>query len=375
MFIFFKAPKEMPPAVLARPRGGIGPLLRSALWLWGRSGPRRLFFVLRNGRRLWLANRRRLRQMKRLGISIPTVLAISPTMRCNFNCRGCYSRGRPVENELSGRELAALLREAEQLGISAVVVTGGEPLLCPDLLQLTGKSRRLFFVIITNGSMVTPEVARQVADSGNIALLVSIEGSAAYTDERRRPGAYAAAMDAFAHLRDAGAFFGFAATNTTANTAYLGSDAFIQQMIACGCGVGFFTEYVPCDPHPLPHWVLSETERDAFRRRVLELRQQQPLMLIQFPQDEYGEDNYCSGAGRASLHINSQGGIEPCPFISIACENIREGGLLAACRSSFLRAIREQDRLLRRKRFACALFEHLDEIEGIAARLKGPAGI
>ncbi|HSV30452.1 MAG TPA: radical SAM protein [Atribacteraceae bacterium] len=258
------APKEVTPAALPRPRGGIGPLLRSALWLWGRSGPRRLFFVLRNGCRLWFANRRRLRQMKRLGISIPTVLAISPTMRCNFNCRGCYSRGRPVENELSGRELDALMREAEQLGIPVVVVTGGEPLLYPDLLQLTSKSRRLFFVIITNGTLVTPEVARQVAGSGNTVLLVSIEGSPADTDERRRSGAYAAAMEAFTHLRNAGAFFGFAATNTTANTAYLGSDAFMQKMTECGCGVGFFTEYVPCDPHPHPHWVLSETEREAF---------------------------------------------------------------------------------------------------------------
>lgn len=353
---------------------GIGPLLRGALWLWGRSAPRRLLFLLRNGRRLWFANRRRLQQIKSLGISLPTVLAISPTMRCNFNCLGCYSRGRPLENELSGRELDTLFREAEQLGIPVVVVTGGEPLLHPDLLQLISKRRRLFFVMITNGTLVTREVAKQVARSANLVLLVSIEGSAAHTDERRQPGAYAAAMNAFARLRVAGAFYGFAATNTTANTAYLGSDQFMQKMIDCGCGVGFFTEYVPCDQNPQSHWVLSETEREAFRRRVLELRQHKPLMLIQFPHDEYGEDNYCSAAGRASLHINSQGGIEPCPFIPIACENIRTGGLLTACRSPFLQAIRDRDELLHRKRFACALFEHLAEIETIAERLKSGTG-
>ncbi|MEW5920021.1 MAG: radical SAM protein [Bacillota bacterium] len=366
--------KSTTPAGLHQTRQGIGPLLRSALWLWGRSGPRRLLFFLRNGRRLWSANRRRLRQMKQLDISLPTVLAISPTMRCNYNCRGCYSRGRPLEDELSGRELDALFHEAEQLGIPVVVVTGGEPLLHPDLLQLISERRHLFFVMITNGTMVTQEVAQQVARSGNIVLLVSIEGSPADTDGRRRPGAYTAVMDAFANLRAAGAFFGFAATNSTANTAYLGSDAFIEKMIDCGCGVGFFSEYVPCGPNVHPDWVLGEMQRDAFRRRVLELRRAKPLVLIQFPQDEYGEDNYCSAAGRASLHINSQGGIEPCPFIAVACENIREGGLLAACRSPFLQAIREQPELLRRKRFACALFEHLTEIETIADRLKCGTG-
>ena len=85
-------------------------------------------------------------------------------------------------------------------------------------------------------------------------------------------------------------------------------------------------------------------------------------MLVQFPQDEYGEDDRCVAAGQMSLHINAQGDVEPCPFAPIARENIRRGGLIAACRSPFLRAIRENPTLLRRQRMACALFEHREEL-------------
>jgi MoaA/NifB/PqqE/SkfB family radical SAM enzyme len=93
-------------------------------------------------------------------------------------------------------------------------------------------------------------------------------------------------------------------------------------------------------------------------------------VLVQLPQDEYGEKNICSGAGRASLHINSQGGIEPCPFVSLSCDSIRRGGLMAALKSPFLAAIRSQPHLLSRNLQACSLFEHYPEVKALASKKK-----
>lgn len=287
-------------------------------------------------------------------------------MRCNYNCRGCYSRGRPTDNELSTGELDALFSEAEELGVHSIVLTGGEPFLRSDTPDLIAEHRRLLFFIITNGSFITPETAHRIAQSGNAIPLVSIEGFVADTDDRRQSGAHQTAMCAFDHLRKAKALFGFVATITAANAAGLGTDAFIGKMVAIGCAVGFFAEYVPCGLNPNPDWVLDEATRASFRRRILEFRRSKPIVLSQFPDDEYGQENRCTGAGRVSLHVNSQGDVEPCPFVSIGRENIRHGGLLAACRSPFLRAIREQPRLLQRQRYACSLFEHRTELDGLA---------
>jgi len=296
---------------------------------------------------------------------IPSVVAISPTMRCNYTCSGCYSRGRSTQDELSTEELSALLVEAEKLGVISIVVTGGEPLMRDDMLDLVDRHRRLLFVMITNGSFVTPEIAKRIAKCNNIILLVSIDGFPEDTDEMRRPGAYEIAIRAFQALREAHICFGFAATGTAFNSDHLGSDLFVDQMIDLGCSVGYFTEYVPCGPNPIASWALNEEERAAFRQRVLDLRRRKPIVLIQFPHDEYGPDNRCSAAGRKSLHISSQGDVEPCPFVPIARENIRNGGLKAACESPFLRAIREHPELLKRNRYACALWEHREEVEGL----------
>ena len=337
-----------------------------ALRTWAGLNPRRIALLLRISWHHRQAIRRHRRNERLVDGSIPSVLAVSPTMRCNYSCAGCYSRGRPTDDELSTGELDTLFSEAEDLGVHSIVLTGGEPLLRGDTPDLIVRHRRLLFFIITNGSLMTSDIARRIRRSGNAIALVSIEGSSANTDERRRSGAHEAALRAFDHLRKAKTLFGFVATNTAANTAQLATEEFIDQMVAVGCAVGFFTEYVPCGPNPNADWVLDQATRSSFRKRVLEFRHSKPIVLSQFPDDEYGKENRCSAAGRISLHINSQGDIEPCPFMSIARENIRHAGLIAACRSQFLRAIREQPNLLQRQHYACSLFEHRAELDNLA---------
>jgi MoaA/NifB/PqqE/SkfB family radical SAM enzyme len=349
-------------------RKGVGELFSLALLRWGLSRPNRLVFALRVAARFWFARRRRGRREKELGSLIPAVLAISPTMRCNYDCKGCYSRGRPTDEELTVSEIDDLLSEAEDSGVLAVVVTGGEPLLIPNLPDTFRRHRRLLFVLITNGSLLTGELARRLSLAGNVVTLVSLEGEAGATDERRKVGAHEAVLRAFRVLREAGCCFGFAAMVTRRNAAELHSDIFIDGMVREGCAVGYFTEYVPVGTNVKHDWLFDEPCREEFRRKVLELRRRKPLLVIHFPHDEYGSRNRCSGAGRKSLHINSRGDVEPCPFVAVACENIRDGGLSAAFRSTFLKSIRENDRLLERRQHACALFEHIAEVETLAAR-------
>jgi MoaA/NifB/PqqE/SkfB family radical SAM enzyme len=349
----------------------IGNLLISSLWNWSRSNPHRIKFFLKICFYFLIASIRRIYMRVRIRGRIPAVLAISPTMRCNYDCIGCYSRDRTYNNELTTEEFDSILTEAEQLGISTVVITGGEPFIRSDTLNLMEKHKRLLFVTITNGSLVSFESAKRISENGNMITLVSIEGFISDTDFRRNEGAHEVAIRTFDRLRQAEAFFGFAATNTTANIENLASDEFVDQMVANGCAVGFFTEYIPCGPDPRFDWVLNESQRENFRKWVLEIRNKKPIIIVQFPHDEYGKDNICSAAGKASFHINSQGDVEPCPFIPISRENIRKGGLVGACKSPFLRAIREHSELLQRKNFACSLFEHFEEIKNLSSQFDG----
>jgi MoaA/NifB/PqqE/SkfB family radical SAM enzyme len=346
-------------------KNGIGFLSRRAYYLVGRKGMRGAALLAAAGIRLLRSNRRRNKFERNNGLSLPTVLVVSVTMACNYDCLGCYSRGRSDQGELSKAELNNLFDEAQNMGFLASVLTGGEPLMREEILEIVEKHPQILFILITNGSLMTSEKAAAIGRMKNLIVLVSIEGSCVFTDQRRGDGAHRAVLEAMTILNNAGAFFGFAATNNTENSNFLGSNEFINDMIDRGCSVGLITEYVPCGPMPRADWVLNITQREEFRQRIIKMRSLKPIVLVQFPQDEYGEANICSGAGRVSLHINSQGGIEPCPFVPLSVDNIRQGGLMAALKSSFLASIRSRPDLLSRDRLACSLYEHFSEVEAL----------
>ncbi|MGQ9622380.1 MAG: radical SAM/SPASM domain-containing protein [Candidatus Caldatribacteriaceae bacterium] len=283
-------------------------------------------------------------------------------------CIGCYSRDRSTEDELSSKELDNLFKEAEELGIPSVVVTGGEPFSREDLLPLMEKHKFLLFVVITNGVFLSSTLAKNISRSGNVVTIVSVEGFEMDTDGRRQVGAYRNAVRAMEFMRLADGIYGFAATNTCKNHKTLSSGRFINEMISLGCAFRFFTEYVPCGDNPRDDWVMDEEQREEFRETVIGFRKTKPILIVQFPHDEYGKDNICSAAGRASFHVNSQGGVEPCPFSPYSCDNVRDRGLRSACESRFLKSIRKHQELLRRKGYACALFEHREEISELRDR-------
>ncbi|MCX7950091.1 MAG: radical SAM protein [Treponemataceae bacterium] len=305
---------------------------------------------------------------------IPVVLAISPTMKCNYTCGGCYSRGRSEQNELSFEELDQILQEAETLGIAAVVVTGGEPFSRKDFVALLRNHPKLLFVVITNGSYLAPALIQRMVQSGNVMVLVSIEGGRDETDARRGEGAYSRAIQAMRLMKKAGLLCGFAVTTTRKNAPCVFSGEFLDTMKAAGCALGFFTEYVPCGEAPQKDWMIPPAMQQQIREQVLHLRRRKSIVIVQFPHDEYGAENLCSAAGRVFFHINSQGDVEPCPFSPYSHDNVRQGGLKSACNSSFFRSIRSRPELLQRKEYACALFEHQREIEALHARIPSIPG-
>jgi len=348
--------------------GDVGNLVLAAFRLRALRSPRGLAFFLRNLLRIRRAEATHRRMQEGEPGIIPTILAISPTMRCNLDCAGCYSRSRSEDEELSTEEFRSLLDDAERLGVSAVVLTGGEPLLRSDAVSMIEEHGRLFFVLISNGGPLTGETARRLAGSGNCLVLISLDGDRDTHDARRGGGSHERAMTAMSLLWEHRCPFGFASVNTRLNWRWFAGSGFLDEMIGRGCVLGLFTEYVPVGPAPRPDWIMGADDRDAFRAWVLRRRARSGLTMVQFPQDEYGSANRCTGAGVRSLHINAQGGIEPCPFVNVSVETIRDGGLQAACRSPYLASLRADPGILSRDRLACSLFEHLDAVVEHAAR-------
>ena len=74
---------------------------------------------------------------ERKGLHVPPMLIFSITNRCNLHCKGCYNWAlRPqLGMELDGAKLQSVIGEAKELGISFVMIAGGEPLVRPEILR------------------------------------------------------------------------------------------------------------------------------------------------------------------------------------------------------------------------------------------------
>ena len=303
----------------------------------------------------------------RENLLVPVAIAFSPTMRCNLSCVGCYARDYPRDGELSLEAIDDILGSAERMGVFLFIVTGGEPLMRDGILEIFQQHKRLLFLLITNGTLMNDSTADLIARAGNIMTMVSLEGSREQTDVRRGNGIYDQVTRAMRYLQDAEAVFGFSAMVTRDNFETLVSDQFIEEMVDCGCALGFYTEYIPVGSAAQWELVLENEEREQFRERILEIRRSKPIMVAHLPDDEYGPDGKCMGVMGGCVHINAQGYVEPCPFTHLASDNIREKGLDEIFHSPFLAQIRSSDAVCRRGRLGCALFENREMVQDIAA--------
>ena len=182
---------------------------------------------------------------KELGTNIPSLIVISPTMRCNMDCTGCYAGRYSKEGEIDTATLDRIITEGKELGIYFYVISGGEPFLREDLLEIAEKHSDAVFMVYTNGTLIDEHLARRLAELGNMSPAISIEGMETETDARRGPGTFKAVMAAMDHLREAGAVFGFSATYTRNNVDALIDEAFIDLMIEKGAMYGWFFMFIP----------------------------------------------------------------------------------------------------------------------------------
>ena len=119
--------------------------------------PRESAFMMKFAAASRAASRRRAEEEKQ-GEHVPPFLIASITSQCNLHCAGCYSRcneatvdTEPVQ-QLSTAEWKEIFKEAEDLGVSFIMLAGGEPLLRWDVIEAAGDMKNILFPIFTNGT-------------------------------------------------------------------------------------------------------------------------------------------------------------------------------------------------------------------------------
>lgn len=131
------------------------------------------------------------------------------TRRCNLKCVHCYAHAKDklFENELSTEQGKTLIDDLAQFGSPVMLFSGGEPTIRPDLPELAAYAveKGMRAVISTNGTLISPSMARTLKQIGLSYVGISLDGMEEVNDRFRGvKGAFNAAVEGMKNCREAG---------------------------------------------------------------------------------------------------------------------------------------------------------------------------
>jgi heme d1 biosynthesis radical SAM protein NirJ len=142
--------------------------------------------------------------------------------RCNLNCRHCYSLSADVDfpGELSTAEIVTVMDDLKAFGVPVLILSGGEPLLRPDIFGISQHAKQLGFYVglSSNGTLIDEPMAARIAEVGYDYVGISLDGIGAVHDAfRRQAGAFDAALRGMRLCRARGIKVGLRFTMTERN--------------------------------------------------------------------------------------------------------------------------------------------------------------
>ena len=311
------------------------------------------------------------REFKRTeGMRPPYLAVISPTNRCNLKCTGCYSGlfPRNIPDPMTFEAWDRVIQDCKDMGIHFFTISGGEPFVRRDLLDMFEKHNDCIFQVYTNSTKITDKHIERFTQLGNVAPAISVEGFEEQTDARRGKGVWAKIMDTMDRLKSAGCVFGFSATATRLNGDILASWEFVDLFVEKGCLFGWLFLMTPTGKDDDPKFMPTPRQRDKLRGHVMEIRRTRPIFVADFWNDGCLTDG-CLAGGNIYFHVNFKGDVEPCVFIHFADNNIfqwhAQGGHLKdiVMHSPFFQAIRERNRRDPNRLRPCPIIDHNEYLE------------
>ena len=255
---------------------------------------------------------------------------------CNLRCKHCYQENHvpvqlPYEDLLKTlNQYRKLLKETGCKG--HINLTGGEPLFCPHLFKLLDefkKDKDLYsFAILTNGTLLTDEIAKKIASYNPWFIQVSLEGGKKTNDFVRGEGTYEKIGEAIKLLRKYGIWVSVSFTATKLN--YKEYPTVVDYVEEMGGSAVWSDRYIPLGDQRDQDFIMNLEETQEWMDIMFEKRKQQHRegkktivsmqRALQFSRT--GEEPYECTAGWGLLTVMENGDIVPCRRMPIVVGNI-----------------------------------------------------
>ncbi|MCK5093990.1 MAG: radical SAM protein [Spirochaetes bacterium] len=268
---------------------------------------------------------------RKLETALPIFMTISPTQTCNLACTGCYAASsKKTAVTLDWDVLDRVVQQKRDLwGSHFTVISGGEPLLYESkgktIFDLYEKHNDNFFLMYTNGTLIDKTVAKRLADLGNVAPAISVEGFEEETDARRGKGVYKKIVEAIENLKEAGVLYGISFTATRKNVDKILDDDFVDEFFGeKGAAFAWMFQYMPIGRGPDFDLMITPEQRRNLWFQERHLIKDKDIFFIDFWNGGPISDG-CIAAGRKGgyLYMDWHGNMMPCVFIPYSVGNIK----------------------------------------------------
>ncbi|MBI3292826.1 MAG: radical SAM protein [Elusimicrobia bacterium] len=274
------------------------------------------------------------------------------TAGCNLRCIHC--RRLDVLDTISQGDLTTaegkeLIEGIRRVGSPILVLSGGEPLMRPDLFELAtyAVEKGLTVSLATNGTLIDDPMAWRIRAAGIRRVAISIDGADASTHDafRQQPGSLAKALEGFQCLKALGMSLQINCTITTHNVhqvedlyalaVRLGVDALhVFMLVPVGCGMTIAeTHMLPAETYEeILLWLWQKSQEGKLHVRATcaphyfrIIRQQarrdgRPLGLSR---DGFAAMTKGCLAGTAVCFVSHKGEVFPCGYLPVTAGNVR----------------------------------------------------
>lgn len=257
------------------------------------------------------------------GEAVP-LIQLQYDYRCNMGCRHCsvtrLRRISSARSRLYPSDVRRLYDQAHALGLAHTAITGGEPLLFPDLDRLIEAvgPERFHIQVDTNGWLMDDEAARRIKALGVDKVQISLDSMSPREHDafRRRPGAWLRAQQAIASVLDAGMSAQVATVVTRERARSSEVEQFVTAIVKTGATVSYLW------PKLAGEWAgrheLLPEPSDVARMRALE--EAYPGRVYTHTTPGYGLDLGCIAVKRI-ISVTRWGDVLPCPWMMWALGN------------------------------------------------------
>jgi AdoMet-dependent heme synthase len=263
---------------------------------------------------------------KAFNLGVPIAAHMDVTYRCNERCIHCYL-DHDDYGEMTTAEIKDVLDQLAEAGVFFLTLSGGEPLMRRDFLEIVERARSLLFnvKVKTNAVMIGEAEAKKLRDLAIDTIQISLYShrAAAHDAITKLPHSFEKTVRAIKFLRDQGLRVTIANVLMTPNL----SDHYGVQKLAAELGVQYtldptITPMMDGSNSVLALRIPGEELEEIFRNPAL-VPNQEEFCAPPPPPSEADLEGYSCSAGHSFCYISPYGDVFPCVQFPLPTGNVR----------------------------------------------------